>query len=488
MFRFLLRTAAISIVCNLFLIAQTEQEIKLSGEYYWGEGEHDSEDNAKSAAMQDMLFKIQVTVRTELTTELQETDQQVREDARSLVQAHTQVTLKGLNFLSTTRRGRFRVIAYISKKEYQKSIDILAAEIAADAASIELDEQSKGLDRTLTHYYLTYLKAFQCPKPVKFTTLRGKQYDNIQIYLKNKIESYLADLQITVDKVIIDASIPMITIPVGVSYGTKPVSRIQARLNHQDGAEMIVVDGSVKFFLYTLPSKLKEEYEIITSVYLDPKNTPEDLIRMDQTFKLTYPKKIAIDYSDIVKLNFNVYRQTSGAMLFTPIYTNISISAFEWDFGDGEMSSSQKPLHTYSEKNDHIVSLTFNNNPDLRIMKTLSPDGKATPYTPPQSQPQPQPHIISHPILKDLSESLTFDDLSRKLALYKKKRQLMYGKENTFLKPENCYVFIINPQTKEVLALLDKGHAERQNMLTGESVKEITRQYRGMVTIYTEVY
>jgi hypothetical protein len=469
----------------LFLAGQTEQEIKLSGYYYWGEGEHEVEENARSAAIQDMLFKIQVTVHSELTTVTEESDQGIRDDARSVVQAHTSMRLKGLNFYTTTRRGRYRVIAYIAKSDYARGIDLMAAEIAADAAGAELDEQQSGLPTAIMTYYLTYLKTFQCPKAIHFITQNGMQYDNLQIFLKNRIESYLSALDIRTGDVTIDASIPMITIPVHVRYQGKPLSRLTARLDHPDGADMPIVDGKTRFYLYTLPSRIKEEYQIFTAIHLDPKTTPEDLLAMHLSFPLTYPKKISLDFTQIIKLDFNVYRQASGAMLFNPVYKNISISALSWDFGDGESSTDQKPLHRYEEEKEHIVSLTFNNNPALRIMKTLSPDGKTTPYA--SSQPEPQPKISS-PVLKDLSLSRTYEELSRKLILYKKKHQLMYGKESTFLKPENCYIFVVNPQTKEVIALLDQGMNTRQNMLTGEMVDNISRHYRGMVSIFTEVY
>ena len=62
----------ILILNGSLLNAQTEKEIKLSGNYFWGEAEGKSVDQAKSSALQEMLFKIQVTVSADLTSKSQE--------------------------------------------------------------------------------------------------------------------------------------------------------------------------------------------------------------------------------------------------------------------------------------------------------------------------------------------------------------------------------------------------------------------------------
>ena len=483
------------IMVPLCLQAQTERDIKLSGEYYWGEGEHKSEEQARNMALQDMLFKIQVTVSSEVMSREEQVNDQYNEEARSMVKASSTLSLKGVDFLNKSRKGNQVVVAFISKADYRKSIDAISTEISGLVTSLEMDEQRGNLSGLVEDYYLAYLKAFQCPEPIKFTTADGQQYPNVQMFLKNKIESWLAGLTITPGKVIIDASIPMVTVPVTISDDGKAVGNIIARLNTQDGADMEVIDGKTQFFRYMLPSAFRENMDVILAINLNREKTRGDLYQLHESFKVTQTKKISLDYTGLIKIDFNVYPQISGALLFKPVHTNLSISDLAWDFGDGEHSNQQNPLHKYANPDDHVVSLTFNNNPGMITEKRVTAEGKSVALTAKEKVPvimeKPvktwQP-VYASPVLEDLAKTDNYPELARKLSSYKKRRQLMFGKEDTFVKPENCYIFIIHPQSKTIVAVLDKGKNERRDLKTGEMISDIGGQYRGMISIYTEVY
>jgi hypothetical protein len=322
------------------------------------------------------------------------------------------------------------------------------------------------------------------------------------MFLKNKIETWLAGLTVTPGRVVVDASIPMMTIPVNVADHGKPASKIIARLNTTDAADMEVIDGKVQFFRYMLPSAMHENLDIVFSVNLNRQKTRDDLYQLHESFKITQPKKISLDYSDLIRLGFNVYPQASGALLFKPVYTNLSVADLVWDFGDGEVSSQQNPLHKYSDENDHVVTLTFNNNQDLAISKRVSPDGKIAEIvkeTKPPVLKEEESLVIAEekdtwtpsyasPVLADLANSQSYQELAGKLERFRKQHKLVYGKADTFVKPENCYIFIIHPQSKTVVAVLDKGKTGRLNLKTGEMINDLSAQYRGMISIYTEVY
>jgi len=478
----------------LCLQAQTERDIKLSGNYYWGEGEHKSEEQARNMALQDMIFKIQVTVSSEVLAKEEEIDNQYSEEFRSAVRVSSTLSLQGIDFFRKTRKGNLVVVAYISKENYRKSIEAISKEISGLVTSIEIDEQLGNIGTLIEDYYIAYLRAFQCPEPVKFTTADGKKYPNIQMFLKNKIETWLTCLKITPGKVTIDASIPMVTIPVSITDNGKPVGNIIVRLNTQDGADMEVIDGKTQFFLYMLPSAFQENIDVILAINLNRKKTKDDLYHLHESFKVTHSKNVSLDYSGLIKIGFNVYPQVSGALLFKPVYTNLSISDLTWDFGEGESSSQQNPLHNYADKNDHIVTLTFNNNPELMVKKRVSADGKVVDISkekePPVNVDKKKSLVLelNSPVLEDLVKANDYDKLAKKLKTYKKRHKLIYGKENTFVKPENCYIFIIHPRSKIVVAVLDKGKDERRNLKTGEMISDLSVHYRGMISIYTEVY
>jgi len=273
-------------------------------------------------------------------------------------------------------------------------------------------------------------------------------------------------------------------------------------LNTTDAADMEVTDGKVQFFRYMLPSAMHENLDVVLSVNLDRQKTREDLYQLHESFKITQPKKISLDYAGLIRLGFNVYPQASGALLFKSVYTNLSVADLVWDFGDGETSSQQNPLHKYPDRNDHVVTLTFNNNQDLTISKRVSPDGKTEEITketkPPVLKEEKPPAVAevtktwtpvyASPVLADLANCQNYAELASKLEQFKKQYKLIYGKADTFVKPENCYIFIIHPQSKTVVAVLDKGKTGRLNLKTGEIITDLSSQFRGMISIYTEVY
>lgn len=479
----------ILILLPLFLYAQNERDIKLSGNYYWGEGTHKSEVNAKNMALQDMMFKIQVTISSEVMTKEQQINDQYSEEAKSIVKATNTLSLQGVDFFIKTKRGNTVAIAYISKVDYQKSIEAISDEIRSKVTSLELDEK-KGQKSIVEDYYTIYLRTFQCPEPINYTTLKGQQYPDIQIYLKNKVENWLANLTIETEKVAIDPSIPMITIPVIIKDRNQPANEIIARLNSDDGADMEVVDGNVQLFRYTLPSAYKEDYDVVLSINPDLKNR-NGLQQLHENFQITQTKKINLDFTNLIKTGFNVYKQASGALLFKPVHTNLSISSLFWDFGDGESSEMQNPLHKYNDNGAHKVTLTFNNNPELVVSKEVNVDGKTQDMQHVENAKHPKEKwkpIFNSNIIKDLSESENYNNLAKKLGHYKKRRKIMYGKESDFVNPANCYIFIVHPQTKNIYAILNKGENQRQNLLTGENISDIGAKFRGMVSIYVEAY
>lgn len=65
---------------------------------------------------------------------------------------------------------------------------------------------------------------------------------------------------------------------------------------------------------------------------------------------------------DVPETDFTVNSEItcSGTAYFTDLSTNIPIF-WEWDFGDGETSSEQHPIHTYTEEGDYTVTLTATN-------------------------------------------------------------------------------------------------------------------------------
>lgn len=474
-------------VFTALLFPMSEHDIKLSGNYLWGEAEDKNLGKAKSSALQDMIFKIQVTISSEMYDNEQQVDGQFSEETRSTTQAFTRIRLEGVDYFISKRRGVHKVVAFISKTDYKKSLEVLAKEISDEIKVIEQDEKGLGIHKIVSRYYHVWLKCYQSPEPIKYTSISKIEYSNVINFLQSKVETYLDEIRVSVSKTTIDSDIQMITISLDIQNGGKPANGITARIDLPDSPPLLVVDGKTHLFLYQYPSKSVEHYKILLGMHVDENTVNPDLLKVHKTISLKKYREIEVDYSDFIHLDFSVKKLQSGKLLFTPNYKNFSVSSLEWDFGDGNVSKKEKPLHGYTQAGEFIVKLTFNNSQDISVVKMVSNEGFIKKLeTPKKVKPKQEQQFVLPQIMKNLVNIETYNVLSGKLNMLKKQRKIMVGKKTDFLHPENCYVFIIHPRSKAVEAVLNNDTNGRKNILTGQE-KEV-KDYRGRISLYVEVY
>ena len=97
--------------------------------------------------------------------------------------------------------------------------------------------------------------------------------------------------------------------------------------------------------------------------------------------------------------------------------------------------------------------------------------------------PLPLPDVITA-----LLEINHLHDLLEQLEMYKDVGPLTYGEETDFPYPERCYLFLVDPGTNAVVAVLTPGESTRTNVLTGESMDDISTRVEEMSAIWVFVY
>ena len=95
----------------------------------------------------------------------------------------------------------------------------------------------------------------------------------------------------------------------------------------------------------------------------------------------------------------------------------------------------------------------------------------------PAEQVIPAPEVVIPELCQKLIATKNFDGLMAFLKKEKAANKLMWGNANKMQRHGLCYIVALDRVTKEIVAVLDKGEAERMNFMNKK--KEHARNYRG---------
>ena len=86
----------------------------------------------------------------------------------------------------------------------------------------------------------------------------------------------------------------------------------------------------------------------------------------------------------------------------------------------------------------------------------------------------------------ELSESIDFQGLSASLKRRKSEGVLQYGKKSDFLLPEKCWVYLINPATRQVEHALAPGAGARKDWKTGKTLADFEQSSSGLIAVWVQ--
>lgn len=92
-------------------------------------------------------------------------------------------------------------------------------------------------------------------------------------------------------------------------------------------------------------------------------------------------------------------------------------------------------------------------------------------------------------IVDKIIQSKFIDELYGVLEKEKLKGRLVYSlRSESFANIENCYIIVINPADKKIVAVLDKGNMKRKNFINNEAVSDIYNKYLNMKYIWLQIF
>ncbi len=477
------------------VFSQTEKEIKLSDRYHWGEaiGSGDDINALKRAAKEDLLFKISSVVTLSNKLDLNEDQKQVTEEYQQSTRTVAKLHLLNLKYFGPVKVGtKIRIIAYISHKDYQRSLNNLKTEITDMVKVAEETERKEGLGATVTEYYKAYLKCTFSPDPIEYQSKLQKTYfGDIRPLLRAKIKEYLSKVSLRPLEPFMDATgKEIINIPIKAQVGLKPAKSCAINVLGQEAQFFRIINGMATMIKKELPIQRKEVIPVSLCLSLEDNGNFPELSDIAESECICVENKITVNYTPIIKMDFAVQPQDDGTFLFTPVVKNIALTNLRWEFGDGNASEEINPNYSYKQHGIYDVTLTLNQQNDLQVSRAVAYQTHLNTEikVPEHESGLERVTDQEQETLGRLLSKARFTELMKELKIYKYKGALVYGKKKAFPHPEECYLFIVNPKSEAVVAVLTPGLNKRSDLISHQVIEDIKSRYKTMVAIWVKLY
>lgn len=489
MSKIFLRLILVSMILCASISAQISiRDIKLSGDFHYGEAFRDSLHLAQDGARMDLLFKIKSAVSGTSEMRTEESDTEYSQSYKQQTRTFSALELTGLEFITKERAdGRYHVIAYISKENFRASMEQLHNAIIDNANIAERKEVELGMPEAAPYYYKTFLMTFKSPDNVKFES-RNEEiiYSNIRLFLESKIKTYFSRIRFSSKDLTVEPPPdPYFTTVLNVVHKNQSVENLEVKYNTVEGTYQEVQEGLVTLPYWNQPSKITEKVELSFRIPFEEPGLLQDFHR---EFGISETKSVTLDFSELVKIDFTIEKDQIGQLIFSPIISNISPRTLEWDMGDGIILTDSKAIHKYSDKTPKEVKLKINGIDALTVIKKISADGKILSNLKDAGQPDLIKKYLT-PVIEDLVAYTEYQILAEKLAGYKSKNRLLFSnRKSTFLNPSQCFLIIVHPKSLKIEGFLTpEEEGIRFDLQTMSKVEDYRSKYRNKGSLWLKL-
>ncbi|MCK6602913.1 MAG: hypothetical protein L6Q77_13940 [Bacteroidetes bacterium] len=463
------------------------QELNLKqNDFFMGEAIGTDSAQLKMEARKELILSIQNILSVESSSTTAETERGISSSIKQKINSWSWVRLSGISFSSfDLPDGKVKVIAWISKSDYRKSMDDLAGELITAWELASEREKTAGLSSVIPDYYLIYLKSWYSPEPVRTAGIQ-----DLKSWTAGKIKGFLKDVLISQgDLKADDGDETSFEIPLQFSYEKKPVSGLTFREETESLTPRPVTDGRGLLVSHSFPSSGEKIFRLRLTPAFDPKSSGGELDEILTLFPLEESRTVTADFTALIEVDFTVTRLENDVLLFKPVIKNLSVSSLEWDFGDGSRSYEQAPRQIYLDQTQHYtVGLLVNKNKRFSVTKTLSGTGTLVSVekaqVPAGSGAKSEKTGPGDPKKLLLSEKQA-ESLLSLLEGYREAGKLVFGSKKDFLFPEKCWVVVYHPETKEIKGWLEPADGGYRDVTTGRKTSGL-KDYKGLSAIYID--
>ena len=548
------KSLSIALLFLVFFVAAqaqpSEYDIKMSGEYYWGEAVSLDRSEAVSLARSDLIGRIVTLVVADQTYGISEDDEEFSTYYISATRTISRMELRGLDHIVRERRdGSFDVLAWLHRDDYVRSMEIERERqigLARHAAQIE---QEEGLNKAIPFIYRAFLNTYYFPEPLYFSDEAGHSIEAREYY-RRKLDRWAAQIEVASDRPdggMMPGDVVEIGIPIRFSVDGRTASDLEVGFDIAGYGTRQTIGGHTQLFLERLPARLTENYTLRFRPALEDTRANRDWLVLASEVGPFYRRTLSIDFSPIITVDFSARSIAENTYRFTSRIKNLSISHIEWDFGDGKISHEWNPAHQFEklEPPPHIT-LRLNRSSDLEVTKKIAQDGLRLPVReseapeapepsePPvaaalpvlhdplprepddtsdrvEDPPDPDPYVAARTIipdpvprktfswqqpgltpdkrrfLRELSSQTDAGEILRSLQTHAGRLGLSYGNRAIVQLENDSFIVIVDPQNHSVRAFLSPVQdGGRFDLHSGSRIINFEETYRGLGAVWIE--
>lgn len=482
-------------------------QVQASTEYYsaiaQGKTENEAQTNARSLLVQQLSTL--VTSRTDMT--INAGNENSEQQFFNLSKTISNLRLDGLKYMTCKDEDGKRkkkddaendvsVICYISKQDLNKSADEVRKTVT-DYLQLFTQKQDLGLDG-LSDLYIAYLNTYLTPLAIPFK-FGSDTVKNVRPYLETRLRSHLADIELVCTKVEEHPQYPeeqlRLTLKVKGGGSTGLIHTLDCTALN---ASTEISEGLSQFDILMQPSTTLESFT--GRLTMGAVALPEALKNIQEAVAVSKDITFTADMSSIISIDFSIIDKGEYWELI-PETRHLSISAFEWNTNGKRLSTEQLPKVPKDEMGSEIT-LQLNRNEKLSVSKPIrASEAMVKRYSQKVETPAPEVKATSAAPAKETMTTVTSEDtygmapltdfasVQAKLKELKGKGKAIYGKKSNFLKPDNCRVLLIEPQSKTLKHVLEGLTPNgRKDLKTGQYYTDFENQLKGFIAIWVELY
>ncbi|GHT42360.1 hypothetical protein AGMMS49965_13710 [Bacteroidia bacterium] len=230
----------IGCLCVQSAFSQTVDEVKRSNAYYWGEGIGKTSALAEKEALATLINSISANVESKFTIQSETSGKDVKEYVSTLVQTHSNATIKNTEILSWGEEPNVHVFRFVKKAEVGKIFaererkvkEFVTEALAADAKYQVAD--------ALRYYYWALMLLQSLPNAESVTMTIADKVQKLDVFLPKQINETISNLDFEVSDKQPDDNLTQYIL--GITYKKQPVANCD--YSFFDGRNWSLVTGA----------------------------------------------------------------------------------------------------------------------------------------------------------------------------------------------------------------------------------------------------
>ncbi len=503
---------AIVFVCSPIVFSQVDERmIKLSGNYFWGEGFGEDRQTAVNNAKRDLIERMIVRIESEANFSERDTNDEYQVELETTTNTMSRMELRGLNYLPAEERrdGSWEAIAYVSREDFNATMATEEARLQSALAIALQDEEDGRLDSAIPQYMDILASTFYAPVPF-YAVISDADSVEMRAFLTGKIRNWIntLDIQIINVRSLSTAQNSEFYFDLGFQYNSMKTSNLEIRLNKMGYASHPIRNGRASIFYDLPPEDIIRSFTFIITPIIPNTIENEKSIILEGILPIR-EVTLDIDFADVIDIDFDVEVNEDGNYIFRPEIKNLSVFSLEWDFGDGETSTETTPTHIFeSSVTGNIVSLIINGSAELTKKKRFNSNGElsdrlATNRPGRQDERvEAESESINESNDAEMGFSIPFrfktyidnairlrdaQSLTSYLNSLAQQNVIELGRQSDVSDPQKSYLAVVNPQNRRVVAILSPIQiSNRFNIITNEAIsdEQLSDKFRGMGSIW----